>query len=503
MIEKAISALPQFKVIQQFDAERWVAGINRYHKDAAGWHAKRLSGIGGSEIGAVIRGVKGLKESGFSNHRKVVQDKLLKRLPEFQTQHMKRGTVLEDLARLAFMYRYGAAQDIGALNALNCGSGRPGFEWLIGNSDDIVMLGTKRLVNDYKVPATFSEDIEFDYDAQVHHYALKARFAGVKIDGLLLTKLDLAPELAQSMVSRVDSMTQEEIHAFAKTIAVTNVPGMRVVALRVDMRKEMDLDILDCGSYLWNDHVLAGHIPQVEAKPVVELPETTLFDIGRYQQQYAMAKAGAKHLEVIARAAAEGIANLLEGTDITDKAMPLGLVKVAPPSIDKKQAIKEALRLGATEEELQSNKKDYSIVALIEEIKRLNGDAEADHLFARSSDPAKAEAFLKGRNFDFSEIREAGVSVALSTKTEHKSIGRVYGDAAEKVFFEWVDTHSISGELDDSLEGFAEDLDASEIDALEEASGTLQELFADEPVSHADDDLTKPKRPMTYGAGMR
>src|SRR5690606_14671796 len=99
-----LAALPQATAISQEHAERWLEGVMRYHRARAAWHARRLYGIGGSEMGAVLRGLNGLKETGFGTFRNVVEQKLMMRLPEYENVHMKRGTVLEPLARLAFMY---------------------------------------------------------------------------------------------------------------------------------------------------------------------------------------------------------------------------------------------------------------------------------------------------------------------------------------------------------------------------------------------------------------
>jgi len=200
-MREILASLPQAAMIEQADAERWMASIMRYHAKRAVWHAKRLHGIGGSEMGAVIRGMNNLNEAGFSTFNRIVEQKLMKRLPEFETVHMKRGTVLEDLARRAFLYRYMAQQDLSALQAVAGSKGRPGYEWLVGNPDDFVLINGKRFLTDYKVPSSFDEEIAFDYRVQLHHYGLQAQMAQVKIDGMILAKLDIAAELAASLVS--------------------------------------------------------------------------------------------------------------------------------------------------------------------------------------------------------------------------------------------------------------------------------------------------------------
>ncbi|CAM5370688.1 hypothetical protein SSTU70S_05751 [Stutzerimonas stutzeri] len=497
MIKAILASLPQANAIAQDDAERWVSAITKWHGDRADWHAKRLFGFGGSEIGAVIRGVKGLSESGFSNITQVVEQKLMRRLPLRENEHMKRGTVLEHLARLAFLYRYGAEQDHAATNAMQLASPRKGFEWLVGNPDDLVVLQGRRFVVDYKVPSTYTDEIPFDYEAQLHHYGLIARNAGVALHGQLLTKLDLAPEIAAGLVARLPTMTDEQVHEMARTIARTDIPGLRVVSHVVETSRDMQLDILECGRYAWEEMVLQGVVPNVKSGASLPLTEDKQIEIGRYQQQYAMAKAGVKYLTEIATQAQQAIESALDGVEFQGKQFPISLVTVAPNNVRSESLVNEALQRGAKHEELVSSDRKYSVVALIEEIKRLNGDPEDTRLFEVALDPKKAQAFLVERGVDLEPLRQPGVSLRISTKKADRGFQEVFERSAADQFGHWLDASRVAACLED------DGLESIELGESEAATGTLLEAFAADIDQLRYEEDIQPQTPMNKSAGLR
>lgn len=154
-------------------------------------------------MGALVSFYRGESSSGFNTIKEVVEGKLMQRLPSFETFHMRRGNALEDLARKVFLKKSFGSVDLAAMNALSIANKLPGYEFMVGNPDDIVIINGKRFVVDYKVPNTFSDTIEFDYEVQLHHYATLAKIAGVRIDGLILAKLDIPPQLAEHLTKNM------------------------------------------------------------------------------------------------------------------------------------------------------------------------------------------------------------------------------------------------------------------------------------------------------------
>lgn len=473
-MREILASLPQAGVIEQPDAERWLRSIMRYHAPRSLWHAKRLGGFGGSEIGAVIRGLKGIDESGFSTLDRVVEQKLMKRLPEFETIHMKRGNVLEHLARLAFLYRYKAQRDEAATQAVANAKSRSGYEWLVGNPDDYVLINGRRFLTDYKVPSSFDEEVAFDYSAQLHHYDLLGQMAQVKAEGMILAKLDLAPEFANSLVERIPKMSDQDLHDMAQFIARADMPGMRIVGIMVERSRPMQLDILDCGSTAWSDFVLQGVVPPKFKGELVELDDSAILAVGQYQHQYAMAKSGIKYLTSVVEAATAGITARLDGVSIEGKELPLSLVKINNNTVDKERVIEEAQSLGAKPEEIGESP-GYSVVALLEEIKRLNGDPEAAHLKAEPVPQFdKAKDYLKALGVDAGQFKAQGVSLRMSTGKKDKEVAGIFERSASERFCAWLDEAAIGKREadDDQLENAIQDFD------LEVASGTLHEVFS-------------------------
>lgn len=416
----AFSALPQREVVDQEDAQKWLENILKWHKPRAVWHADRLRGIGGSEMGAVVRGMQGLNETGFSTFERVAEHKLMKRLPDFETYHMRRGTVLERLAQLAFCYRQNAVRDLESIRKIEKGSSVKGLEWLVGNPDDVVFLSSGgRWMADYKVPNVIDESVAFDYEVQLNHYSINAELQGIKLDGMLLVKLDLAPEIAAALVDRIEDMPSKELHDLAKTIAKVNLPGMRVLPIVVPPNPSLRQQILESGNQFWNDYILQGVVPN-QRKELLPVTELTTEKISKFQLQYAAAKAGINQLNLIASEAENAIAELLVGVDFKDKVFPESLVAIKEKSLDKTLVIQEALLRGATEEELQADKKSYSVDALLDEIKRLGGDVTSSSLYDKSSDAKKAEAFLIAKSVPVDDFRQEGVSLRVSTKKADK-----------------------------------------------------------------------------------
>lgn len=76
-----LDRIPQSHVVSAEDKARWLAGVMKHHGARAEWHVDRLFGFGGSEMGALIRHMQDLGGGGFTTAERIVQQKLLKRLP--------------------------------------------------------------------------------------------------------------------------------------------------------------------------------------------------------------------------------------------------------------------------------------------------------------------------------------------------------------------------------------------------------------------------------------
>lgn len=449
-MRQILDSLPQLSVIDPEDATRWVAGILKSHGSRADWHARRLLGIGGSEMGAVVSFYRGEKSEGFSSVEEVTEGKLMKRLPGFETWHMRRGNVLEVLARQTFLDKVKGTIDHEAMNALSRASKLAGYEFMVGNPDDIVLIDGKRYIAEYKVPNTYSEEVEFDYEVQTHHYATLAKMAGIPIDGIYLVKLDLPSQMTKHLTDTISNMIPTQVAELARSINKVNLPGCRVVPLEMGINKSLQVELLAAGKDLWNDFVLKGRVPMTSVRELVTLDKPMELELARYQQQYMMAKSGIKHLESVVSQASSGIATVLKDVDFEGKKLPLSIVGVKRNGLDSKAMIDEALKRGAFEKELQGDKRTYSVSALLEEIERLGGNQDASNLYELAMESSKAEAFLRDRGANLESLRTPGLAIRQSTKKEDAEVAAIFRDAAAERFGAWIEESLISNQGEES-----------------------------------------------------
>lgn len=97
-----------------------------------------------------------------------------------------------------------------------------------------------------------------------------------------------------------------------------------------------------------------------------------------------------------------------------------------PNKLDADKLIIEAKRLGATPEELQAEKRSYSIAALVSELSLLSADVDSPHLYEQTMDLAKAEAYLQEREIDKKLLRKEGVVVELARQKKPRNLPRYF-----------------------------------------------------------------------------
>lgn len=499
-MRQILEALPQLPVIEQNDANRWIEGISRYHAPRASWHAKRLHGIGGSEMGAVVSFYRGEAPTGFISATEVVEGKLMKRLPQFETFHMRRGNALEDLARRVFLKSSSAVIDHAATKALRTARKVPGYEFMVGNQDDIVLINGKRFVVDYKVPNTFSESIEQDYEIQVHHYATQAKLAGVRVDGLILAKLDIPPQMADFLTREIGGFSSVKVDQLVDSIVNVNLPGCRIVPIPVELKRPLQAELLAAGKDIWNDFVLKGVVPTPKQRGSLELETKEAWDLARYQQQYAMAKSGITYLDKVAKESVAGMTSLLDGLDYEGKKLPLSLVGVNPNGLDSDKVLNEALLRGATEDQLRGEARVYSVDALLQEIQALGGDGDASHLYEQGFDTSKAQEYLKDLGVDLSTLRKPGIAVRMSIKKEDKEATRHYQDKAEERFGAWISESLISNQAEEEYQDV--NPDEQHPMPIEPETGQLGEALADAFKAFEDKDEKHHHIPMRASPGL-
>lgn len=302
-----IDALPQRQAIEDRHVDRWIERTLSMARDRMAlehgtdgfsfsdvhrhvlWHVRRASGIGGSEIGTIVKHFRG-ERGNFTNARNLVLEKLLILSPQPSTPEMSRGVRAEPWIQAIYQAKTGHVTDTEHLARLR------GFRWskmpvLNGTPDDIVIqANARRRLVDYKAPsadvcAEYEKDgISFDYVCQLHHYGIIAVAAGSRFHDMSIEVLD------------------------PRSFEVVSYP----IAIDRDLMKE----IMASARQLWVDHVMTGMAPDAPTPDALRVDDPALIRIGH---EAAMFRAMKEAIEKREKEWLERIALL--GSEMHDKAV--------------------------------------------------------------------------------------------------------------------------------------------------------------------------------------
>lgn len=242
-----VNAVPHRAAINEADARGWVETVVSQHGEAAVWHAIRLNGFGGSEIGVLVRNHCGVRADHQASAHDIVASKLMRKAPTETSGHMTRGHENEEPHARRFYAKYGGTRDVEAFDILKNAQGkRP---WMRYSPDDVVQMPVhlakdagggiypsmrdakmRRWLIDYKSPSKIeqSDEIAFQYACQLSQGAILCAEAGVHLDGMMLSQFDWSNWILKDDVVIWDQ----------------NLGQM----------------VLDAGDHYW-DYVTAGNVP--------------------------------------------------------------------------------------------------------------------------------------------------------------------------------------------------------------------------------------------------
>lgn len=202
-----VNALPQRDLIELSDARQWIDTVVNLHGEQAVWHAIRLNGFGGSEIGVLVRNHHGVRADHMASAHDIVLGKLMCRAPVETNEHMQRGHENEPLHASKFYKKYGAHRDQDAFAKLSKAQGS--LPWMRYSPDEVALLPSallaatrhmaaerpmSRWLADYKAPSRVEDDAEihFQYGCQLAQGAILCDEQGIELHGLMLSQYDWA-----------------------------------------------------------------------------------------------------------------------------------------------------------------------------------------------------------------------------------------------------------------------------------------------------------------------
>ena len=198
--------LPQRDLIQASDAEQWIGYMANLMPQEAMWHMIRAGGVGGSEIGGLVRNYLGHRaDHEFSAHDWALS-KLLRSTPDPATDVLQRGHEMEPIHAKRFYAEFNSNRDEKAYEKLKRASGS--LVWMRYSPDDVITLAkpttfllpdgpqelSGRILLDYKAPTSVDRaaSISFQYACQLHQGAILCEENDIEINGTMLSQFDWA-----------------------------------------------------------------------------------------------------------------------------------------------------------------------------------------------------------------------------------------------------------------------------------------------------------------------
>ena len=264
--QRIIESLPQRKFIQDDDIARWLNDVWETEPDRIIWHANRLRGWGGSEIGILVADMRSKEGSEFSptyhtfkSAHELVKEKLLISSPsrdeDENINDLKRGTeceswLIDKLVR-DLKETYGEDQvkiDQATMDALAGMVVNEKHPWLVGNIDLALIIKNKRLLIDIKAPQSskayyMSVSTPFTYDCQLKQYELVA------------SQLPVPIEFDNTVLACYD----HDKYKFHLGV--------------VNSDESIKEDILRAGDLYFNEYLLKGRVPDF---PKSKVPSATM-----------------------------------------------------------------------------------------------------------------------------------------------------------------------------------------------------------------------------------
>lgn len=201
-----IQALPQRKQIRDTDLQIWVDSVLENQPNNALFLVNRLGHIGGSDIGVLVQALRNrsaqyISDNGHS-HRSdfdIVNDKLLRTIPQVSTGGLKRGSIFEKAVAKEYEQvlrsKYKSVVRRTDIKEAIVSNASKVFPWARVQVDDVFQVDGKLILVDYKIPSEngfkqFKYLEPLMYQCQVLLGSMIASELGYQIDELYVLPFD-------------------------------------------------------------------------------------------------------------------------------------------------------------------------------------------------------------------------------------------------------------------------------------------------------------------------
>lgn len=320
----------------------WLAGMLLREPARLNWHIRRLDGVSPSSAWAYLAETIG-QRSRFTSARQLDCIRLMQAWPETMDWDMRRGTVLEPIARMAFrsLHKNSLVPDDAALDAAHTFHGSPRMPWLIGNPDEILrrrdIAQGARVLIDYKCPGVMpapAEHAEPEYITQLHLYTEICNQANVRTEVMALARLYVDPGLAHAWVDLLQAgqLTLQAVAANALWLTRSKSGVVSIEHQKIPYDPVfLDQVINACSDA--DARVQQGRLSPVFVRPKVVLPQILRVQARTIAEQLAGLIVMDKQIETAKQPLMVALQNIYRGIDtqrLDAGVSPLSLGKSCP-----------------------------------------------------------------------------------------------------------------------------------------------------------------------------
>lgn len=416
--------LPQIKRIRPEAIGRWADHLSTLPEEEAAFHAQRVRGFGGSEIGVLLTEAAGGRDS-WNTANWLVRQKLLELLPLPAEPQMMRGKKLESLARAALLRRGHMKADRVAMKAIEKPIETGKYAWMQGNPDVAAIQRDRRYLIELKNPTVLPEPnalMDFRYVAQGLFYVAKADRNGVKFDAAMLAHFHIPGQDGLAEWIHDPDIEELFVQKIMTSLKRGHTPKIDFVFQEIDRDLEIIKQIYEVGSSYWHDYVMKGLVPGLPKKPELKLSDEQLASCGQVGYEYLRYKELEK---AAAEQAAERSAVLQSLVNVEPLApLPFGVTVQNRSSFDVPRA--EALLRAKGFDPRKFSEETWDTPAMADALIARGVDVDSFR-FAGAFDKAKALALLAPEEIELLTMPKP--TVALHARSSDVRVKTALGKA--------------------------------------------------------------------------